>query len=143
MVVAALIAMLRIGGNGAGGHARSSGQADATTGPGSSRELLDAMDQRRSGVMVTAMGRVTRVLSDDVDGDEHQRFIIEIEGGATLLIAHNLDLAERVPVDRGDEVTIRGQYEWNEQGGVLHWTHHDPGDRREGGWIEHEGRRYE
>jgi hypothetical protein len=102
-----------------------------------------AFRERRSGFMVTLEARVLRTLSDDADGSRHQRFVVELPGGQTLLVAHNIDLAARVPVERGDAVRIRGQYEWNERGGVLHWTHHDPAGRRTGGWIEHAGRRIE
>ena len=61
----------------------------------------------------------------------------------TVLVSHNIDLAPRVPAEEGDVILVRGQYEWNDRGGVLHWTHHDPKDWREGGWIEFEGERYE
>ena len=54
-----------------------------------------------------------------------------------------IDLAKRVPVERGDTIEFRGEYEWNEKGGVVHWTHHDPQDRHDHGWIEFEGRRYQ
>lgn len=97
----------------------------------------------RSGVMTTARGRVVKTLPDDNDGSRHQRFLVELPSGHTVLIAHNIDLADRVPLDEGDTVTIRGQYEWSDKGGTIHWTHHDPGNRREGGWIEHAGERYE
>jgi len=70
-----------------------------------------------------------------VEGDRHQRFILRLSSGQTLLIVHNLDLAPRAPVERGSRATVRGEYEWNEQGGVIHWTHHDPDGRRPGGWI--------
>lgn len=98
----------------------------------------------RSGDMVEVTGHVSRVLSDDTEGSRHQRFILALADGATLLVAHNIDLAPRVPLEEGDSARIRGQYEYNDRGGVLHWTHHDPdGSRRDTGWIEHNGRVYE
>ena len=59
-----------------------------------------------------------------------------------LGLAHNIDLAERIPAEEGDSVRLRGRYEWNEKGGVIHWTHHDPVGRQAGGWIEAANRRY-
>jgi len=110
-------------------------------------DLVEAMDAERSGVMLTVVAEVLKTLPDDRDGSRHQRFLLSIDdAGApydTLLIAHNIDLAPRVPLRAGDTVTVRGQYEWNDKGGVVHWTHHDPGDRREGGYILHDGSRYE
>ncbi len=104
--------------------------------------IVEAFRNRESGLMVEAFGEVTRVLSDDTHPPRHQRFIVELAGGHTLLIAHNIDLAPRVPVDQGMSVAFRGEYEWNERGGVIHWTHHDPDGRRAGGWIEVGERRY-
>ena len=37
----------------------------------------------------------------------------------------------------------RGEYEWNARGGVVHWTDRDPSGRGPGGWLEHQGRRYQ
>ena len=99
--------------------------------------------ERRSGIMVDTQGIVVKTLRDDNEGSRHQRFLFELPSGNTLLVAHNIDLAPRVPLREGDEVRVYGQYEWNEKGGVLHWTHHDPRKRHEEGWIEHRGRRYE
>lgn len=99
--------------------------------------------QKQSGVFVTVTGRVVRLLADDNEGDRHQRFILELDSGQTLLISHNIDLAPRINnLEISDRVILRGEYEWNEKGGVIHWTHHDPDNRYAGGWIEHEGRRY-
>ena len=86
---------------------------------------------------------MTRVLSDDREGSRHQRFIVRIEGRVSVLVAHNIDLAPRVPVAPGDSVELRGEYEWTARGGVLHWTHHDPAGRHAAGWIRHGGRVYE
>ena len=94
--------------------------------------------------MVSGRGRVVKVLSDDLKGSRHQRFILDVGNGQTMLVAHSIDLAPRIDALRsGDQVEYAGEYEWNEQGGVLHWTHHDPGGRRPGVWLDHEGRRYE
>lgn len=97
--------------------------------------VAEAFEQRRSNLWVEVTGTVERLLPDDLEGARHQRFILALSSGQTLLIVHNLDLAPRAPVERGSRVTVRGEYEWNEQGGVIHWTHHDPDGRRPGGWI--------
>jgi hypothetical protein len=102
--------------------------------------LARAIAERVSGVEVEASGTVVRLLPDDSQGSRHQRFIVRVESGGTVLIAHNLDLAPRVaPLAEGDAVSFRGQYEWNERGGVVHWTHPDPAGRHESGWIRREG----
>jgi hypothetical protein len=75
------------------------------------------------------------LLTDDDDGSRHQRFVIAVGSSQTLLIAHNIDLAERVPLGMGDRVRVRGMYEWNELGGLVHWTHHDPLGVEDGGWV--------
>jgi hypothetical protein len=111
--------------------------------PVSADEAIErAFRERRSDLWVEAGGVVEKRLTDDRKGSRHQRFILRLENGRTLLVAHNIDLAERVPLREGDRVLLRGEYEWNDRGGVVHWTHHDPDGRHAGGWIEHEGRRY-
>ncbi|MDJ0786261.1 MAG: DUF3465 domain-containing protein [Myxococcota bacterium] len=105
--------------------------------------LLDAIRARRSGVMVDAIGEVVHLLADDLRGSRHQRFLVDVEAERAVLVSHNIDLAPRIDALRkGDFVTVRGQFEWNEKGGVVHWTHHDPDGRRPGGWIRHEGQLY-
>jgi len=81
-------------------------------------------------------------LSDDREGYRHQRFILQLNHGDTLLIAHNIDLADRVPVGLGDRVEFRGMYEWNELGGLVHWTHHDPMGIEDGGWVRYRKKNY-
>jgi hypothetical protein len=85
---------------------------------------------------------VCRLLSDDRDVSPHQRFVIDVGNRETLLIAHNLDLAERVPVGMGDRVQVRGLYEWNDRGGLVHWTHDDPQGIEDGGWVRYRRKVY-
>ena len=106
--------------------------------------LARAFEQRASNVQVEGRGVVRRVLSDDNDGARHQRFIVALASGQTLLVAHNIDLAPRVAgLRKGDVVSFSGEYEWNAQGGVIHWTHRDPGKRHPAGWIKHNGKVYQ
>jgi hypothetical protein len=103
-----------------------------------------AFQSRARGRIITVIGTVERLLADDRDGSPHQRFIIRTPGGLSLLIAHNLDLAPRLEGLRpGELLTVLGEYEWNEQGGVMHWTHDDPQGQHTPGYIEWRGRRYQ
>jgi Protein of unknown function (DUF3465) len=107
-------------------------------------EIDRAFHDRRSNVQVAGRGVVANILQDDNDGSRHQRFILTLPSGRTLLVAHNIDLAPRVePLDAGDTIAFAGEYEWNSKGGVLHWTHRDPAGRHPGGWLERKGRRFE
>ena len=102
-----------------------------------------AYGKRDTGSWIEDTGFVRKLIPDDNDGSRHQRFVIEIAGGQTLLIAHNIDLAKRVPVGMGDRVRFRGMYEWNDLGGLVHWTHHDPHGVEDGGYVQYRTRRYE
>jgi hypothetical protein len=105
---------------------------------------IEALYQdRQSGVMVEFEGLIIKSLSDDNEGSRHQRFIVELNNSHTVLIAHNIDVAPRVPIKVNLPVTIYGQYEWNERGGVVHWTHADSYGTHEGGWINFQGKKYQ
>lgn len=111
---------------------------------GTDQVLAAAFESHRSNVQVEGSGRITRVLPDDNDGSRHQRFIVQLGTGQTVLVAHNIDLASRVAsLKVGDPVEFNGEYEWNERGGVIHWTHRDPRGSHADGWIKHEGRTYQ
>ena len=89
-------------------------------------------------------GNVTKLLSDDNTGNRHQRFIVKLSSGKTLLIAHNIDLAPKISsLTEGGFIKFCGEYEHNAKGGIVHWTHHDPHNRHVGGWIEYNGHKYE
>ena len=102
-----------------------------------------AFASRRSNIQVEGEGTVIRLLPDDLNGDRHQRFILQLESGQTLLIAHNIDIAPRIDgLAVGDSVHFNGEYVWNEKGGVVHWTHHDPQGRHVTGWLQRNGKTF-
>lgn len=116
---------------------------DAGAQPSAEATLQRAFDTHREGFWIEASGRIVRMLADDREGSRHQRLIVMLGTGQTLLIAHNTDIAPRIErIEAGDRLRFRGEYVWNAQGGVIHWTHHDPDGTEIGGWLEHQGRRY-
>lgn len=106
--------------------------------------ITQAFERRQSGVQVMGEGVVSAILRDDDDGSRHQRFVLRLVSGQTLLVAHNIDLAPRIAaLNKGDTVGFHGVYEWNAKGGVIHWTHHDPAGRHIGGWLRHDGQLFQ
>lgn len=106
--------------------------------------IIDAYENRLSDIQVSGSGKVNHTLRDDSKGSRHQKFILRLPSGQTVLIVHNIDLAPRInTLQKGDVVQFYGEYEWNSKGGVVHWTHHDPDGRHVGGWLKHNGHKYE
>ena len=106
--------------------------------------LINAFNSRKSNVQVIGSGVVIKKLADDNKGSRHQRFILRLSSGQTVLIAHNIDLAARInSLEEGDVVSFNGEYEWNKKGGLVHWTHRDPSRRHVDGWLQHSGVRYQ
>jgi len=103
-----------------------------------------AYHEKRSDVQVQGSGKVIKILSDDNKGSRHQRFILKLPSNLSILVAHNIDLAPRIDdLKTGDIVEFYGEYEWNDKGGVMHWTHHDPRKKHKDGWLKHNGKIYE
>ncbi|AHF89099.1 hypothetical protein OPIT5_01250 [Opitutaceae bacterium TAV5] len=106
-------------------------------------ELKRLFDQKKSDVSVSGRGVVKSLLADDLNGDRHQRFIIELANGQTLLIAHNIDVAKRVePLAVGDSIEFHGEYVWTDKGGTIHWTHRDRKGRHPTGFISANGKTF-
>jgi hypothetical protein len=107
-------------------------------------QIAAAFQNQQSNLQIKGEGLVHKILPDDTNGSQHQRFILKLSNGQTLLIAHNIDVATRISdLNVGDTVEFYGEYEWNEKGGVVHWTHHDPSGRHTDGWLKHNGQTYQ
>ena len=106
--------------------------------------IEQAFKNHKSNLQVKGSGTVSRLLKDDNKGSRHQKFILKLSSGQTILIAHNIDLAPRInSISNGDIVQFYGEYEWNNKGGVVHWTHRDPKGHHIGGWLKHNGKIYQ
>jgi hypothetical protein len=106
-------------------------------------QIVNAQAERARATRVTITARVKKLLPDDRKGNPHQRFLLGLSNGTTVLVAHNIDLAPYVPLQEGSTVTICGEYIWNEKGGVLHYTHHTTNSRHQGGYIQYNGQTYQ
>jgi len=110
----------------------------------SQNNIVQIIAQQQSDIQVEVSGTVIKLLRDDLEGSRHQKFIIKLTSGHTILVSHNIDLAPRIEaLQQGDDVSVYGEYEWNNKGGVIHWTHHDPDKKHIDGWIRHQGSQYQ
>ena len=110
----------------------------------SDRIIAEAFENQKSGIQVKGEGTAIKVLADDTEGSKHQRFILKLASGQTLLIAHNIDIAPRVNgLEVGDSIAFYGVYELNKKGGTIHWTHRDPHGRHTDGWLKKGSKKYQ
>lgn len=146
VVVVVLVSWANRGKNAGPGGAPKGAGGSGANGSGASDcagVIKAALEAERSDVMVECSGEVIKVLEDDNDGARHQRFLVKLSNGVVVKVSHNIDLAPRVPAEKGDTLEFKGEFEWNDLGGAVHWTHHDPRGKREGGWLRLGGKVYE
>ncbi len=104
---------------------------------------------KQSDTWVETSGRVEKLLPDDTDTSDnsgkHQKFLLLVPGDITVLVAHNISTAPRVPIRQGDTITLRGEYEYTEKGGTIHFTHKPKYNSRnaQSGYIDFKGQRYD
>jgi len=120
-------------------------ETQTTTQNGTSKSDVErAYSAKRSDVQVQGSGVVIKSLRDDNEGHRHQKFILRLASGNTILVAHNIDLAPKIAsLKKGDTVMFNGEYEYDSRGGVVHWTHHDPQRHHANGWLKHNGNIYQ
>ncbi|MDR0477218.1 MAG: DUF3465 domain-containing protein [Desulfobulbaceae bacterium] len=100
------------------------------------RDTAEHLGQGGRKALVYGHGEVVKILPDDDRGIRHQRFLLKVAPGLVVLVAHNTDIAKKIGgLSAGDRLSFCGEYIWNDKGGVLHWTHHDPAGRHPDGWL--------
>jgi len=72
----------------------------------------------------------------------HEAFDVQSSAGR-IEVVDNVSIAPRCPVQAGDRIEICGEMV-HDPGRlpVVHWTHHDPGNRHMSGFIRLRGRVY-
>jgi hypothetical protein len=99
-----------------------------------------------SGAEVIGHGTVLGVLGTrGGPSGEHEGFLLKLDQQCDLLlrVETNVDITGPVPLEVGEVVTVKGQFEDDANGGVIHWTHHDPRGRHVSGYVEADGKIYE
>lgn len=106
--------------------------------------IQQAFQEQKSNIQVQSRGLIKAILRDDNEGARHQKIILELSTGQTVLVAHNIDLAPRVDyLQKGDYIEFYGEYEYSAKGGVIHWTHRDPQHHHADGWLKYKGQIYQ
>ena len=107
-------------------------------------KIQQAFQEQRSNIQVQSRGLIKAILRDDNNGSRHQKIILELSTGQTVLVAHNIDLAPHIEnLKQGEIVEFNGEYEYSPQGGVIHWTHHDQQNKHVDGWLKYKGQIYQ
>ncbi len=109
--------------------------------------VFDAWRAQRSHIEVTARGVIARDLGTRAGvSAAHEGFLLHLAGasgrGLTVRVEANVDFTGPMPIAAGESVIVRGEYEFDARGGVIHWTHRDPRGRHPGGYIEIQNKRY-
>ena len=107
--------------------------------PPNNARICAAYGGNLSGGEVVAGGTIERVLGTrQGPSGEHEGFLLKLDGDCDLLlrVETNVDLTGPVPLHNGERLIVKGEYEWNPLGGVVHWTHHDPRGRHVGGYVK-------
>ena len=105
--------------------------------------IESAFHQQQSGLMVEVDGQVVRILEAHELRERYQEFIIRLRNGQSVHIVHDMAYADEIPLSIGDQVLVRGEYRWSENGGTISYTYRDRSMQRRHGWIDHRGDRYQ
>ncbi len=78
--------------------------------------LQDAFARRLNDIQVEGEGKISKLLPDDTGGIRHQKMIVVLNSGQSILLAHNIDLAGKIdPIQLGDIIAFKCEYVWSEK----------------------------
>jgi len=110
----------------------------------SNDRLIESFEQGRTGIWVSAQAPVGERLGDQtIGGKLHQRFSIVPTENVVVQVRHSVEDSDRIPVEPGDMIRVQGYYQWDARGGFISRTFLAESEPGGGGWVEHEGTRYD
>ncbi len=104
-----------------------------------------AYANQHSRVEVIADGSVVRLLGTQLGpSGPHEGFLLRLRRGCTLTVRveTSVDFTGPIPLHAGDVVVVKGEYEYDVLGGVIHFTHRELYGRHAGGYVELHGTYY-
>lgn len=107
--------------------------------------LCTAIASRTSGVEVIADGTVARVLGTSAGpSGPHEGFLLRLRSGcaATLRVETNVAFTGPIPLRAGESVVVKGEYDSDPDGDVIHFTHRELHGTHPGGYVEVGGTYY-
>lgn len=142
-VLVLAVSLVGISGN-AFAYSQYSGSQDEQTGFDQGDAAIVRAAQRKARVnFVEGAGmEVVKVLPDDTTGLEHQKWVVRLSDGQNIEAVYNTDMCPHVPIQVGDIVAMGGMFLWTNQGGLIHWLHHDPRGNRPDGYVMVNGTYY-
>lgn len=93
--------------------------------------------------MVEVTGKIVRVIEQEKTNPRYQEFQMRLPNGQLLLVLHKNGIKEWIPLQPRRDVTVRGNYQWTELGGIVRDTQKDNSMERRHGWVEYDGKRYD
>lgn len=73
--------------------------------PNDDAKIQQVFQTQKNNIQLQSSGTVKVVLVDDNNGSRHQKFILQLQNGLTVLVAHNIDLNPRIDgLQKGDTV---------------------------------------
>ena len=98
-----------------------------------------------SGAEVIADGTVAQLLgtSSGASG-EHEGFVLRLGSAcrATLRVETNVSFTGPIPLRTGESVVVKGEYDRDPDGDVIHFTHRELRGHHPGGYVEAGGTYY-
>jgi hypothetical protein len=87
-----------------------------------------------NGVVGSSNGAVGS--SNGVAGT-HEGLMMRLNSGCglTVRVEINTDFTGEIRVRPGQSITVKGEYETDPDGGVIHWTHRDPRGHHADGFV--------
>ena len=114
---------------------------------GTIAQALEACTRGAQHAEVQLQGTVVRVLGvRNGRSGAPEGFVLAAQSPLSrtlpgIRVEDNIDITGYIPMQRGDQLELQGQYECND--GVVHWTHRDPAGRHTSGHITVNGRTYQ